>query len=76
MNSNAAVIPTGKPIASARNERRATSRRRWTSATQKPAIGPNSGPTIIAPTIRIGESRKIPTEAIRQASAMKARKFA
>ena len=44
-------------------------------ATQKPAIGPNSGPTTIAPTIRIGESRKMPTEAIRQASAMKMRKL-
>ena len=68
------MIPTGKPIASARSERCATSGRRWTSATQRPAIGPNSGPTIIAPTIRIGESRKIPTAAIMQASAMKARK--
>lgn len=29
----------------------------FTIATQSPAIGPNSGPTTIAPTIRIGESR-------------------
>ncbi len=72
-NRNAAVMPTGKPIASALKERRATSRRRWTSATHSPAIGPNSGPTIIAPMIRIGESRKMPTEAIRQASAKNAR---
>ena len=42
-------------------------------ATQSPASGPNSGPTTIAPTIRIGEPRKIPTEAIRQARAMKTR---
>ena len=35
-----------------------------TTATQSPAIGPNSGPTIIAPMIRIGESSRIPTEAI------------
>ena len=30
---------------------------RWTIATQRPAIGPNSGPTTIPPMIRIGESR-------------------
>ena len=64
------------PDRKADRERRAASaaRRRGgagRAATQSPAIGPNSGPTIIAPTIRIGESRKIPTEAIRQASAMK-----
>ena len=47
-----AVIPAGKPIASARRERLATSRRRCTTATQKAAIGPNSGPTTIAPMIR------------------------
>ena len=57
VNSQAAVIPTGKPIASAVRERRAASRRRSTIATQRPARGPNSGPTTIAPTIRIGEPR-------------------
>ena len=31
---------------------------------------PNLGPTTIAPTIRIGEFRKIPTAAIRAASTM------
>src|ERR1044072_8694945 len=72
----AAVIPTGKPIANAVTERRATPRRRSTAATQMPASGPNSGPTTIAPTIRIGEPVKIPTEAIKQARAMKARKVA
>ena len=36
----AAVIPTGKPTASAVSERRASSRRRWTTATQRPASGP------------------------------------
>src|SRR4051794_29111700 len=50
------AIASGKPQASAIAERRASERRRCTSATQKPAIGPNSGPTTIAPTIRIGES--------------------
>ena len=43
------------------------------AATQNPAIGPNSGPTTIAPMIRIGESSMIPTEAIRQASTMNRR---
>ena len=52
-----AAMASGKPTASATPERTARSRRRWTSATQKPAIGPNSGPTTIAPTIRISESR-------------------
>ncbi len=45
---------SGKPTASAVNERIASAPRRCTSATQKPASGPNSGPTTIAPTIRIG----------------------
>jgi len=60
VNSIAAVIPIGNPTASALSERRATSRRRSTIATQSPASGPNSGPTTIAPTIRIGEPRKRP----------------
>ena len=71
--SQTAVIAVGKPIASAENDRRATSRRLVASATQKPATGPNSGPTTIAPTIRIGELRKIPTEAISPATTMKIR---
>ena len=57
MNSRAAVIPIGKPTASAFSERSATSRRFSTIATQSAASGPNSGPTTIAPTIRIGEPR-------------------
>ena len=72
----AAVIPTGKPISSASSERFAISPRRSTSATQSPAIGPNSGPTTIAPMIRIGESSRMPTEAIRQARTMNSRKLA
>ena len=56
-----------------RERRRASAWRRpggaGPAATQRPAIGPNSGPTTIAPTIRIGESSRIPTDAIRQASS-------
>ena len=52
-----AAIASGKPTASASAERAASCAGAATSATQKPAIGPNSGPTTIAPTIRIGESR-------------------
>ena len=66
-------MATGKPTASATNERQARCWRRCTSATQKPAIGPNSGPTTIAPTIRIGEFRKMPTAPISAASAMNIR---
>ena len=52
-----AAIPSGKPITSARPDASASARRRWTTATQTPATGPNSGPTTIAPTTRIAESR-------------------
>ena len=69
----------GDPDREADRERRQRAQgdaaRRSTTATQRPASGPNSGPTTIAPTIRIGESRKMPTEAIRQASTMKTRKL-
>ena len=41
-------------MASALNERRASSGSFETKATQNPDSGPNSGPTIIAATIRIG----------------------
>ena len=51
------AMPSGKPAASASAERAASPRRRCTSATQRPASGPNSGPTTMAPTIRIAESR-------------------
>src|SRR5918911_4764411 len=51
----AAVIASGKPTASATAERSASAPRLWTAATQNPASGPNSGPTTIAPTIRIAE---------------------
>jgi hypothetical protein len=62
----------GSPIASVTKERAARRPRRWTTATQKPAMGPNSGPTTIAPTMRIGEFRKMPTAAMSAASSMKA----
>jgi hypothetical protein len=48
------AMATGKPTSSAASERTASFGRRSTTATQKPAIGPNSGPTTIAPTMRIG----------------------
>ena len=70
---NAAVIPTGKPTPRAVSDRSATPRRLSTIATQSPARV-NSGPTTIAPIIKIVEPVKMPTDAIRQASAMKARK--
>ena len=73
---NAAVIPIGKPIRRALAERRNTSGRLCTAATHSPAIGPNSGPTTIAPMIRIGESSITPTDAIRHARTMNARKLA
>ena len=69
-------MPSGKPTASAVKERTASAGRRCTAATQKPAIGPNSGPTTIAPTIRIALSRITPIEAITVAMTMKARKLA
>src|SRR5215217_4337885 len=52
-----AAMASGKPTASAASDRTASPGRRWTAATQTPAIGPNSGPTTIAPTMRIAELR-------------------
>jgi hypothetical protein len=52
-----APMASGNPTASAASDRAASSGRRWTVATQTPAIGPNSGPTTIAPTMRIAEFR-------------------
>ena len=67
--------PAGNPTARAASERRAKSGRRSTRATDSPASGPNSGPTTIAPTIRIGWSRRMPTAAICMARIMKATKL-
>ena len=69
-----AAIATGKPTTSAASDRLARAGRRWTSATQA-ASGPNSGPTIIAPMIRMIESVTMPTAAIIVARIMKARKL-
>ena len=66
-------MASGNPTASARNERAASDRGGWTRATQNPAIGPNSGPTTMAPTIRIDESSRMPTAAMSPASTMNAR---
>ena len=68
-------MAVGKPTAKATSERRASESRRCTSATQSPASGPNSGPTTIAPMIRITESVMIPTPAISVARTMNARKL-
>ncbi len=73
--SSAAAMPIGKPTASATSDRRASAPWRLTSATQRPASGPNSGPTTIAPTIRIGWSSTMPTAAICIAMTMKSRKL-
>ncbi len=67
------AIPSGKPTASAVSDFFARSRCLWTIATQTAASGPNSGPTTIAPTIRIGESVMTPTPPISIAITMNAR---
>ena len=66
-------MATGNPTASAISDRFARSRRCWTIATLIAASGPNSGPTTIAPMMRIGESCMTPTEAISVAMIMNAR---
>ena len=66
------TIATAKPTSSAISERRARRGVRCTRAVQMPASGPNSGPTAIAPTIRIALSRTTPQAAIIVASVMKA----
>ncbi len=68
-------MPTGKPTARAASDRLASSPWRCTSATDRPASGPNSGPTTMAPTIRIGWSNRIPTDAICIAITMNATKL-
>ena len=55
--SHVAVIVSGNPATSARNAWPARRGCRSTAATQNAAIGPNSGPTTMAPTMRIGLSR-------------------
>ena len=65
---NPAAMPTGKPTGSATNERSADSARRSTTATQKPPADRTPGPSTIAPTSRIGVSRRIATVAMSVAS--------
>ncbi len=67
------AIATAKPTSRAISERRARRGPRRTIAVQMPARGPNSGPTAMAPTIRIALSRTTPQAAIIVASVMKAR---
>ena len=67
--------PDGKTDGERAQRAPASSRRRWTSATHRPARGPNSGPTTIAPMIRIDESWRMPRAAIIVASTMKVRKL-
>ena len=72
-NPMVASIPTGKPTTSASSDRRASAGRRCTIATHSPASGPNSGPTTIAPTTRIGWSSSSPNAAIMVATHMNTR---
>src|SRR3954452_4885228 len=72
-DSNAVItMAAGKPTSSAIAPRRAMSARRRTTPTARPASGPNSGPTTIAPTTVTGESVTTPIVASRVASTMKA----
>lgn len=66
------AIAAAKPTSKAIRERAASLGWRWTRAVLRPARGPNSGPTAIAPTIRIALSRTTPQAAIIVASVMKA----
>lgn len=66
------AIAAAKPTSSAVSERSARRGRRRTVAVQIPARGPNSGPTAIAPTIRMALSSTTPQAAIMVASVMKA----
>lgn len=67
------TIAAANPTISAASERRASRAERRTTAVQIPASGPNSGPTAIAPTIRIALSSTTPHAAIIVATARKAR---
>jgi hypothetical protein len=73
VSSTVPTIPTGKPTTSASADLAASGARHCTSATQSAASGPNSGPTTIAPTMRIGWSRRTPMPAIIVAMIMNAR---
>lgn len=67
------AIAAANPTSSAIAERAASRGARRTSAVHSPASGPNSGPTAIAPTIRIALSSTTPHAAIIVAMTRKAR---
>ncbi len=73
VTTNEAVIAATNPTESAAAARRAIIGRRRTTATHSAASGPNSGPTTIAPTIRIAESVRMPMAARSVAITMNAR---
>ena len=62
------TMASGKPTTRATSDGGTTSRRCSTAATHSAAIGPNSGPTTIAPTMRIGLSSSTPTAARQHAT--------
>ncbi len=62
-NPTVTAIATANPAISVHSERHARRGARWTSAVEIPASGPNSGPTAIAPTIRIALSSITPQAA-------------
>lgn len=68
--STVTPMASGKPTSSAPVKRRASWPRPWTIATERPASGPNSGPTTIAPTMRIADSSRMPMAANTAASTM------
>ena len=68
-----APAATASPIPSVRRAAPPSAERRRTMATHRAASGPYSGPTTMAPTIRIGESSRMPTAAIMAATAMNTR---
>lgn len=65
-------IAAAKPPISAHSDRATSRGARCTSAVEIPASGPNSGPTAIAPTIRIVLSSITPHAASIVATARKA----
>lgn len=74
VSSSAAKMPTRNRTPRARRERPIRVGRPRTSPTQSAASGPKSGPTTIAPTMRIGSSNTTPIAAIIVATAMNTRK--
>ena len=69
----AAAIPTAKPRTRVPSAWVARRGRPLTMPTQNATSGPNSGPTTMAPTMRIGWSSMTPIAAIMVATIMKQR---